>query len=83
MIYRNGRTIYYPQYEPMVPGEPIKETGVYQSETFPSINAAKREVRTRKLAVRRGRPPTNRAQAAAALTNLRNREGILTFDAGR
>ena len=72
MIYRNQKTIYFPEMAPMVPGEPLVETGVYQSETFPSINAAKREVRTRKLTVRRGNPPKNAAQAAAVLKSLSN-----------
>jgi hypothetical protein len=60
MIYRNNRTIYYPELEPLVPGERAKETGIYQSKTFPSINAAKREVRTKRLTVRRGKPPAPR-----------------------
>jgi hypothetical protein len=70
VIYRNRKTIYFPEMAPMVPGEPLVETGIYQSETFPSINAAKREVRTRRLTVRRGKPPTNRAQAAAVTKSL-------------
>ena len=57
MIYRNNAVIYSPKYAPMKPGEPIQETGEYTSQKFSSINAAKREVREKRLTARRGKPP--------------------------
>ena len=57
MIYRNGAVIYTPVLHPAEPGEPLKETGQYTARNFPSINAAKREVREKRLKVRCGKPP--------------------------
>jgi hypothetical protein len=54
MIYRNNATIYLPNGD---------EQGTYQAKTFPSINAAKREVRAKGLTVRRGKPPVRSTAA--------------------
>lgn len=65
MIYRNEKTIYWPKSAPGNDGR-LAPTGLYQAETFPSINAAKRKVRHEHLTVLRGRPPDRIAAQKAA-----------------
>ena len=60
MIYRDGRTIYFPN-----------DDGTFQAQTFKSINLAKREVREKRLTVRRGKPPVR--STAAVLNALDGR----------
>jgi len=71
MIYRDKKTIYYPQLTAGADGK-LQENGLYQAETMKSINAAKRAVREGKLTVRRGRPPTRTAALTAAASVASN-----------
>jgi hypothetical protein len=58
MIYRNGAVIYSPVvHHSLDASESPKETGQYTAHKFSSVNAAKREVREKRLTVRCGKPP--------------------------
>lgn len=60
MRYRNRKVIYTPNTNP----ETGEEDGTYFQQTFPSVNAAKRE--SRRLSPPRGRTGVRRGRAAEA-----------------
>ena len=62
MYYRDRRTMYYPLMAVDSNGQPTDRVLSYQSETFPSINAAKAKSRLlggSQGLVRVGKPPRN------------------------